>query len=84
MKYILIAVFAAVIGVILYVSSYPHVKERVVIPDKKAVKGEPSQLSRIFKCKPLILVIVMGILSSCAGSCSQKFRMRKPTSGWLH
>lgn len=64
MKYILIAVFAAVIGVILYVSSYPHVKERVVIPDKKSVKGEPSQISRIFKCKPLMLVIVMGILSS--------------------
>lgn len=64
MKYILIAFFAAVIGVILFVNSYPHVKERVVIPDKKHVKGEPSQLSRIFKCKPLMLVIIMGILSS--------------------
>lgn len=64
MKYILIAVFAAVIGAILFVNSYPHVKERVVIPDKKRNKGEPSQLSRIFKCKPLMLVIIMGILSS--------------------
>ncbi len=64
MKYILIAFFAAVIGIILFVNSYPHVKERVVIPDKKHVKGEPSQLSRIFKCKPLMLVIIMGILSS--------------------
>lgn len=64
MKYILIAVFAAVIGVILFISAYPHVKERVIIPDKKHVPGEPSQLSRIFKCKPLMLVIVMGILSA--------------------
>lgn len=63
MKYILIAVFAAVIGVILFIGAYPHVKERVIIPDKKHVPGEPSQLSRIFKCKPLMLVIIMGILS---------------------
>lgn len=64
MKYILIAVFAAVIGVVLFISSYPHVKERVVIPDKKRTKGEQSQLSRIFKCKPLMLVVLMGVLSS--------------------
>lgn len=64
LKYILIAIFACVIGVILFVSSYRHVKERVIIPDKKHVPGEPSQLSRIFKCKPLMLVIVMGILSA--------------------
>lgn len=63
MKYILIAIFASVIGVILFVGSYRHVKERVIIPDKKHVPGEPSQLSRIFKCKPLMLVIIMGILS---------------------
>ena len=63
-KYLIMAVFTVVIGILLYVRSYFHVKERVVIPDVKPVKGEPSRLSRIFKCKPLMLVILMGILSS--------------------
>lgn len=63
-KYLIMAVFTVVIGIILYARSYFHVKERVVIPDVKPVKGEPSRLSRIFKCKPLMLVILMGILSS--------------------
>jgi GPH family glycoside/pentoside/hexuronide:cation symporter len=58
------AVITVAIGMLLYVRSYFHVKERVVIPDVKPVKGEPSRLSRIFKCKPLMLVILMGILSS--------------------
>ncbi len=63
-KYLIIAVITVVIGIILYVNSYFHVKERVIIPDKKRDPGEPSQLTRIFKCKPLMLVILMGILSS--------------------
>lgn len=63
-KYLIIALVTVLIGTVLYANSYFHVKERVVIPDKKPVKGEPSQLSRIFKCKPLMLVIAMGILSS--------------------
>ncbi len=63
-KYLIMAVFTVVIGIILYANSYFHVKERVVIPDVKPVKGEPSRLSRIFKCKPLMLVILMGVLSS--------------------
>lgn len=63
-KYLVIAVVTVLIGSVLYVNSYFHVKERVVIPDKKPAPGEPSRLSRIFKCKPLMLVILMGILSS--------------------
>ena len=63
-KYLLMAIFTVVIGIILYANSYFHVKERVVLPDVKPVKGEPSRLSRIFKCKPLMLVILMGVLSS--------------------
>jgi GPH family glycoside/pentoside/hexuronide:cation symporter len=63
-KYLIMAVITVAIGMLLYVRSYFHVKERVVIPDVKPVKGEPSRLSRIFKCKPLMLVILMGILSS--------------------
>lgn len=63
-KYLIMAIFTVVIGLVLYAQSYFFVRERVVIPDVKPVKGEPSRLSRIFKCKPLMLVILMGILSS--------------------
>lgn len=63
-KYLIMAVITVAIGMVLYVRSYFKVKERVVIPDRKHVPGEPSQLSRIFKCKPLMLVILMGVLSS--------------------
>ncbi len=62
-KYLLMAIITVAFGLILYMRSYFHVKERVVIPDVKPKKGEPSRLSRIFKCKPLMLVILMGILS---------------------
>lgn len=64
MKYLVMAVITVSLGIILYTQSYFKVKERVVIPDKKPVKGEPSAISRIFKCKPLMLVILMGVLSS--------------------
>ena len=63
-KYLIIAVICVAIGIALYISSYFNVKERVIIPDRKPAPGEPSRLSRIFKCKPLMLVIIMGILSS--------------------
>ncbi len=63
-KYLLIAIFAVVIGGIMYVNCYFHIKERVVLPDKKKISGQPSSLSRLFKCKPLMLVVIMGILSS--------------------
>lgn len=63
-KYLIMAIVTVVIGIVLYANSYFRVKERVVIPDRKPQPGEPSQLSRIFKCKPLMLVIAMGILSS--------------------
>ncbi len=63
-KYLIITIITVVIGAALYANSYFHIKERVVIPDAKPVKGEPSRLTRIFKCKPLMLVILMGVLSS--------------------
>ncbi len=63
-KYAIIAVVASVLGIILFVNSYFHVKERVIIPPKKHEAGDKSSLYRIFHCKPLVLVIVMGILSS--------------------
>ncbi len=63
-KYLLIAIFAVVIGGIMYVNCYFHIKERVVLPNKKKIPGQPSSLSRLFKCKPLMLVVMMGVLSS--------------------
>lgn len=63
-KYFIIAIVVVIIGGTLYVNSYFHIKERVVLPDKKKVSGEPGSLSRVFRCKPLMLVVLMGILSS--------------------
>ncbi len=63
-KYFLIALFAVIIGGAMYVNCYFHIKERVVLPNKKKVPGQPGSLSRIFRCKPLMLVVAMGILSS--------------------
>lgn len=63
-KYFLIALFAVVIGGAMYVNCYFHIKERVTLPNKKKVPGQPGSLSRIFKCKPLMLVVIMGVLSS--------------------
>ncbi len=63
-KYLLMAIVTVGIGIILYVRTYFHVKERVIIPPKTRKPGEPTTLSRLFKCKPLMLVVAMGVLSS--------------------
>ncbi|MBQ3045718.1 MAG: MFS transporter [Clostridia bacterium] len=63
-KYLIIAILTVAIGGILYINSYFHIKEKVVLPDKKRTPGQPGSLSRIFKCKPLMLVVIMGVLSS--------------------
>ena len=62
-KYLLMAIVTVALGTVLYMFAF-KVKERVKMPVKKPVKGEPSQLSRVFKCKPLVLVLLMGVLSS--------------------
>ena len=62
-KYLLMAIVTVGLGTILYAFVF-KVKERVKIPVKKRQPGEPSQLSRVFKCKPLVLVLLMGVLSS--------------------
>jgi GPH family glycoside/pentoside/hexuronide:cation symporter len=64
MKYLIIAILTVAIGGILYINSYFHIKEKVILPDKKKVPGQPGSLSRIFRCKPLMLVVIMGVLSS--------------------
>ena len=64
-KYMSIALVASIIGNLLFVMTYFKVKERVKIPKpSKRKKGEPSSLKLIFKCKPLMLVVIMGILAS--------------------
>ena len=63
-KYLIIAVAVVAIGSLLYINSYFHIKERVVPPIHKRQKGEASSLKRVFTCKPLMLVLLMGVLSS--------------------
>ena len=63
-KYLIMAIITVGLGTILYSRACTGVKEHVKMPVKKRKEGEPSQLSRIFKCKPLVLVLLMGILSS--------------------
>ena len=63
-KYLIMAIVTVGIGIILYSFSCIGVKERVKMPVRKRQPGEPSQLARVFKCKPLVLVLLMGVLSS--------------------
>ena len=63
-KYLIMAIVTVVIGTILYSRACTGVKEHVKMPVKKRKEGEPSQLKRIFQCKPLVLVLLMGILSA--------------------
>ncbi len=63
-KYFIIACVTTIIGIILYLNSYRHINERYIPPVKARNPGEPSTLKRVFTCKPLLLVIAMGVLSS--------------------
>ncbi len=63
-KYMTIAVIASVFGNILFARVYFKTKERIIIPKPVRKKGEPSSLKLIFTCKPLMLVVAMGILAS--------------------
>lgn len=65
LKYFVIVLVAAVIGNILFFRTYFGVKERVQVPDPpKREPGEPGALKLLFTCKPLMLVVAMGVLSS--------------------
>ena len=63
-KYLIMAIVTVSIGIILYSRACTGVKEHVKMPVRKRQPGEPSQLARVFKCKPLVLVLLMGVLSS--------------------
>ncbi len=64
LKYAIMAISMSVIGMPLFALSSFKVKERITLPNaQKRAPGEPSTLSRIFHCKPLMLVVISGILS---------------------
>ncbi len=64
MKYAIMAISMAVIGMPLFSLSSFGVKERIELPNAtKRAPGEPSSLKRIFTCKPLMLVVISGMLS---------------------
>ena len=63
-KYAVMAISMAVIGMPLFTLATFKTKERVKLPDaKKRAPGEPATLKRIFTCKPLMLVVLSGMLS---------------------
>ncbi|MBO7177898.1 MAG: MFS transporter, partial [Clostridia bacterium] len=64
-KYMVIALVCSLIGTALYLLAFFYPKERVIIPPKaKKDPNEPGTLKRIFTCKPLMLVVLCGVLSS--------------------
>ena len=63
-KYAVMAVSMSLIGMPLFTLSTFKTKERIKLPDaKKKAPGEDGNLKRIFTCKPLMLVVVSGVLS---------------------
>lgn len=63
-KYAIMAISMAVIGMPLFTLATFKTKERIQIPNaQKKAPGEPSTLKRIFSCKPLMLVVLSGMLS---------------------
>lgn len=64
-QYMAIALVCAILGSLIFITSYFTTKERVVIPrPAKREKDQPSALKLLIKCKPLMLVVLMGVLAS--------------------
>lgn len=64
-KYFIMAVSCTVIGMLVFCSVSFSAKERIKLPNAKSNRGtgEKSNLYRIFHCKPLMLVVLSGVLS---------------------
>ena len=62
-RYLSAAAVASIVGNVLFILAYFTSKERVVLPVVKE-QQEKGVLKQIFKCKPLMLVVLMGVLSS--------------------
>ncbi|HQC55360.1 MAG TPA: MFS transporter [Clostridia bacterium] len=65
-QYMTIALFCAIVGGLIFITSYFTTKERVVVPKtpKKKDKSEEGALKRVLKCKPLMIIVIMGLLAS--------------------
>ncbi len=64
LKYAIMAISMSVIGMPLYAMSSFKIKERVQLPNvTKKDDGQPSTFKRLFSCKPLMLVVLAGVLS---------------------
>lgn len=64
LKYAIMAVSMSVIGMPLFSLASFKTKERIQLPNAQKKKpGEKSTLKRIFSCKPLMLVVISGMLS---------------------
>ena len=64
LKYAIMAISMSIIGMPLFSMTSFKVKERVQLPNvTKQKDGNPSTFKRLFTCKPLMLVVLSGILS---------------------
>jgi len=64
-RFIIIAAFVSTVGVGLYLNAMRS-KERIKLPpvERKKAPGQASTFKQIIACKPLLLIIIMGILSA--------------------
>jgi len=64
-RFIIIAAVAATLGVGLYLNAM-RAKERIKLPpvQRKRQPGQAGTFKQIIRCKPLLLIILMGILSA--------------------
>lgn len=64
LKYAIMAISMSIIGMPLFSMTSFKVKERIQLPNvTKQNDGSPSTFKRLFTCKPLMLVVLAGILS---------------------
>ncbi|MCL2615490.1 MAG: MFS transporter [Dehalococcoidia bacterium] len=63
-KYLIVALIAAGVGIFLYLRAL-KVKERIALPlPQKRKNGTSEALRLVFRCKPLMLTVIMGILAA--------------------
>jgi len=63
-RYMTAAIVASLVGNLIFICVYFVAKERVHIPRPIKKPGDPNVLKLIFTSKPLMLVVLMGVLSS--------------------
>lgn len=63
-RYLTAALVAAVVGNLIFITVFFTAKERVNIPKPVKHPDNPGVLKAMFRCRPLMIVVIMGILSS--------------------